>query len=249
MVHYCLNEWRKVIMAQKFVPVTRDAHQNKKIKPVKSFEFASEIHMVSVMMHEFSSAATVYPIIFLEDQESKMFRPMALLGLEPQVNLFVNDDGSWNAPYIPAIIRRYPFALAKTDKDNQYTICIDEESEYVNEDDGQPLFQDDGQIAPVMEQVKQYLTGLQQMEAATTQFCTALKEKYMYTPLNMHVRQADTVKRLTGAYAVHEERLNNLSDNDFLEFRSNNFLSAIYSHLTSLAQINNLVKIQAQKKQ
>jgi len=236
-------------MAQKFVPVTREAHQNKKIKPVRSFKFASDIHMVSVMMHEFASAATVYPIVFLEDQEAKMFRPMALLGLEPQINLFINKDGTWNASYIPAIIRRYPFALAKTNVDSQYTICIDEDSEYVNEEEGQPLFKEDGQIAPVMEQVKQYLTGLQQMETVTSQFCSTLKEKYMFTPLNMHVREADSVKRLTGAYAVHEERLNNLSDEDFLEFRKNNFLPAIYSHLTSLAQINNLVQIQNKRNQ
>jgi len=236
-------------MAQKFVPVTKEAHQNKKIKPVRSFEFASDIHMVSVMMHEFASAATVYPIVFLEDQEAKMFRPMALLGLEPQINLFINKDGTWNASYIPAIIRRYPFALAKTNVDSQYTICIDEDSEYVNEEEGQPLFNDDGQIAPVMEQVKQYLTGLQQMETVTSQFCSTLKEKYMFTPLNMHVREADSVKRLTGAYAVHEERLNSLSDEDFLEFRKNNFLPAIYSHLTSLAQINNLVQIQNKRNQ
>jgi len=234
-------------MTQNFVPVTREAHENKKIKPVNSFEFASEIHMVSVMMHEFLNAATVYPIVFLEDTENDVFRPMALLGLDPQENLFVQKDGTWKAPYIPAIIRRYPFALAKTQNDGQFTVCIDEASESVNEEEGQPLFNEDGSIAPVMEQVKQYLTGLQQMETITNDFCKTLKDKYMFTPLNMQVREADSVKRLTGAYAVHEEKLNNISDEDFLEFRKKNFLPAIYSHLTSLAQINNLVQLRTNK--
>ncbi|MBF0450308.1 MAG: SapC family protein [Candidatus Magnetomorum sp.] len=235
-------------MTQQFVPVTKEAHQNKKIKPVYTFDFASEIHMVSVMMHEFTNAATVYPIVFLEDPEKSDFRPMALLGLEPQVNLFITDEGKWNAPYIPAIIRRYPFALAKTQQEDQYTVCIDEASASVNEDDGQPLFKEDGSLAPLMEQVKQYLTGLQQMETLTSQFCKTLKDKYMFTPLNMQVREANNVKRLTGAYAIHEERLNNLSDEDFLSFRKQNFLPAIYSHLTSLAQINHLVQLQNEKK-
>ena len=230
-------------MTQNFVPVTKEAHQNKKIKPVRTFAFASEIHMVSVMMHEFLNAATVYPIVFLEDTDQDIFRPMALLGLEPNVNLYIDKDGNWKAPYIPAIIRRYPFALAKTQNDDQYTVCIDEASEAVNEEEGQPLYNDDGTIGPVMEQVKQYLTGLQQMEVMTTQFCKFLKDKYMFTPLNMQVREAETLKRLTGAYAIHEERLNNLPDKEFLEFRTNNYLSAIYSHLTSLGQINRLFEL------
>jgi hypothetical protein len=233
-------------MTQNFVPVTREAHQNKKIKPIQTFSFASEIHMVSVMMHEFQNAASVYPIVFLEDTERDIFRPMALLGLDPGINLFVN-DGKWKAPYIPAIIRRYPFALARTSNDDQFTICIDDTSEAVNEEEGQPMYNDDGTIGPVMEQVKQYLTGLQQMETITTNFCKKLKDKYMFTPLNMHVREAETVKRLTGAYAIHEERLNNLSDTDFLEFRKNNFLPAIYSHLTSLSQINRLVELRSSR--
>ena len=106
-------------MTQNFVPVTKDAHQNKKIKPIQTFAFASEIHMVSVMMHEFLNAASVFPIVFLEDTDQETFRPMALLGLEPQVNLFVDNEGAWKAPYIPAIIRRYPFALARTSNEDQ----------------------------------------------------------------------------------------------------------------------------------
>jgi len=235
------------MITQNFVPVTKAAHQNKRIKPIQTFAFASEIHMVSVMMHEFLSAASVYPIVFLEDPDQATFRPMALLGLEPQDNLFVTHEGTWKAHYIPAIIRRYPFALAKTQMDDQYTICIDEASEAVNEDEGQPLFNSDGTIGPVMEQVKQYLTGLQQMETVTSAFCKVLKEKYMFTPLNMHVREAETVKRLTGAYAIHEEKLNNLSEKDFLEFRKNNYLPAIYSHLTSLMQINRLIELRSQR--
>jgi len=234
-------------MTQNFVPVTRDAHQNKKIKPIQTFSFASEIHMVSIMMHEFLNAASVYPIVFLEDTDQETFRPMALLGLDPQLNLFIDNEGAWKAPYIPAIIRRYPFALAKTPNEDQFTICIDEASNALNDEEGQPLFNDDGTIAPVMEQIKQYLTGLQQMETITASFCKTLKDKYMFTPLNMHVREAEAVKRLTGAYAVHEEKLNNLSDADFLEFRKNNYLPAIYSHLTSLTQINRLVELRSQR--
>ena len=65
-------------------------------------------------MHEFARAAAVYPIVFVEDKTKDAFRPVTLLGLDAGENLFVSESGKWEASYIPAIIRRYPFALANT---------------------------------------------------------------------------------------------------------------------------------------
>jgi len=234
-------------MFKNIVPVTREAHQDKKIKKVDSFAFAANFHLASIMVHEFARAASMYPIVFVEDQESEEFRPVVLLGLEAQENLFVNDEGKWEASFIPAIIRRYPFALARTKEENRFTVCLDEQSELVSDEEGEPMFQEDGTPSKVLERVKQYLGELQQMEQVTKQFCQTLKDKYMFTPLNMRFRDTDTVKNISGAYVIHEQRLNNLSDEDFLSIRHQNLLAAIYSHLTSLAQVERLIQLREKR--
>lgn len=227
-------------MFKNITPITKEAHLNIKVKPIDNFDFVSDTHIASIMVHEFSRASSIYPIVFLEDKEQDQFRPVVLVGLEEGENLFVQDN-KWNASYIPAIIRRYPFALAQTGEEGRYTVCIDEESEFVNEEEGQALFDEDGEAGEVIERVKKYLTELQQMEQFTKEFCDYMKSNNMFTPLNMKVRVGDEVKNINGAYVINEERFNSLSDEKFLELRTKKYIPVTYAHLSSLAQIERLI--------
>jgi hypothetical protein len=231
-------------MFKNITPITKEKHEKIKVRPIDNFDFVKDTHIASVMVHEFSRAASTYPIVFLEDKANDKFVPVAMLGLQEGENLFINEN-KWNASYIPAIIRRYPFALAKTSEDGRYTVCIDESSEFVNEEEGQTLF-DNGEPAEVMERVKKYLAELQQMETFTAEFCETMKHENMYTPLNMKVRVGSEIKNISGAYVINEERFNSLNDEKFLELRAKKYIPVIYSHLSSLAQIERLVKLSDQ---
>jgi hypothetical protein len=227
-------------MFKNIVPITVERHRKIKIKPIENFDFAKNINMASIMLHEFSRAASIYPIVFVEDRQKDQFRPLVLLGLEDDENLFVQGD-KWKASYIPAIIRRYPFALAKTPDESRFIVCIDEESESVSEVEGEPLFNDKGEPGEIMERVKRYLAELQQMDKFTEEFCVYMKERNMFTPLNMKVRVGTKLRNITGAYIVNEERLNALSDESFLEMRAKKYIPVVYSHLSSLPQIERLL--------
>jgi hypothetical protein len=222
------------------VPITKESHATKKIKRIESYAFAANYNLASVMVHEFSKAAVNYPVVFIENKQNDGFRPVALLGFSEGENLFVDEDGKWNASYIPAIIRRYPFALAPTQKEGRFTVCIDESSDAVNDEEGQDMFDKNGEPTKLMEQVKRYLAGLHQMEMVTGQFCKTLAEKNLFMPLTMRFRDDKTIRNVGGAYVVNEKRLNSLSDEEFLALRKDNFLQPIYSHLISLAQVRQL---------
>lgn len=231
-------------MFQKVVPVNKEVHAKTRIKEITSFEFASKFHIAYVTMQEFTRAAAIFPIVFLEDKEKDEFRPVVLLGLNAGKNLFVDSAGKWQASYVPAIIRRYPFALTPRGDDGQYIVCIDEESSLVSTTEGSALFDDKGEPTQVIENVKRYLAELQQMDGLTRNFCAFLKENNMFTPLNLRVRDSSKVKNISGCYVINEERLNNLSDELFLEIKNKRYLPAIYGHLISLAQTERLVKLQ-----
>jgi hypothetical protein len=109
------------------VPVTLEKHRKVKIKTIENFDFVKDTNMASIMVHEFSRAASIYPIVFVEDRQNDRFSPVVLLGLEATENLFVQGD-KWQASYIPAIIRRYPFALARTGTEDRFVVCIDDQS-------------------------------------------------------------------------------------------------------------------------
>lgn len=235
-------------MFKKVVPVNYERHSSKKIKPVDNFRFASKFHIAYLTMHEFVRAAAIYPLVFIEDKEKDQFRPVAMLGLDAGENLFIGDNGRWDASYIPAIIRRYPFALSSVGEGKQYLVCIDEESELVSDTEGSPMFTDKGEPTQVIENVKKYLSELQQMDTITQEFCKFLAEHNLFVPLNMRVRQDDKVKNISGCYVINEERLNNLSDELFIGVRNKRYLPAIYAQLTSLSQIERLVMLKDEQK-
>lgn len=234
-------------MFEKVVPVNRERHARSKIREITGFGFASSFHIAYLTMHEFARAAAVYPIVFVEDKEKDAFRPVTLLGLDAGENLFVGEAGKWEASYIPAIIRRYPFALANTGTEGQFTICIDEGSDLVSETEGSALFDEKGEPTQVIENVKRYLSELQQMDQITLEFAKTMAELNMFTPLQVRVRDGDHEKNIAGCWVVNEERLNKLSNDKFLELRVKRYLPAIYAQLMSLAQIERLMKLKEKR--
>lgn len=234
-------------MFEKVVPVNRERHAQKRIKDITGFGFASKFHVAYITMHEFARAAAVYPLVFVEDKAKDEFRPVAMLGLEASENLFVNAESKWEASYVPAIIRRYPFALADSGEEGRFTICVDEGSELFSDSEGALMFDDKGEPTPLIDNVKRYLAELQQMDVLTREFTRYLTEHNMLTPLNMRVREADRVKNIAGCYVINEERLNNLSDERFLEMRAKRYLPAIYAQLISLAQIERLMTLKEKR--
>jgi len=233
-------------MFKSVVPISLKKHGKKRIKTLQNFDFAKEANMASIMVHEFSRAASIYPIVFMEDKRNNQFRPVVLLGLEQGENLFIQKD-RWQASYVPAIIRRYPFALAKTGEEGRFTICIDEQSELLNDEEGQPLFEDNGEPAELMNRVKRYLSDLQKMDLFTDAFCKYLAEKNLFAPLNMKIRIGKEMRNIKGAYVVNEERINALSDEVFIEMRTRKYIPVVYSHLSSLSQIERLINFKDKK--
>ncbi len=229
-------------MFQKLVPLNSVQHANKKIKALEGYQFASQAHVASLMIHEFTRAAPIYPIVFLDDGKGGYF-PYAMLGLDLGENLFVEPSGRWQATYIPAVVRRYPFALAQGNQPDQLTVCIDEGSVLVNDSEGDPIFTADGEPTPILDNAKRYLSELQQMEVQTYAFCRFLVEQDLLTPLQMRVSQNSQAKNITGCHMISEEKLNKLSNEQFIQLRAKGFLPAVYAHLLSLGQAERLVAL------
>jgi hypothetical protein len=230
-------------MFERVVPVNKERHAGKKVRASNDFRFASKFHVAYVTVHEFARAAAIYPLVFLEDKDSDQFRPVALMGLDAGENLFVDGQGQWAGSYIPAIIRRYPFALTKAAEADRFIVCVDEASDLLSDTEGASLFDEQGNPTQVIENVKRYLGELQQMDTMTHEFGQFLVHNNLLTPLNMRVNAANQARNITGCYVINEERLNNFSEAKFLEVRQKGYLPAIYAHLISLSQIERLASM------
>lgn len=230
-------------MFRDLVALNSKRHAALRVRPQTGFEFAKGVHMSALMQAEMVRAAALYPIVFVEDPAIDSFRPMALLGLREGENVYVDIDGSWLASYVPAVIRAYPFALARAageGESERFAVCIDAASDLVSLTEGARLFDAQGAPTEALEQARQWLQQIREMQLRTDVFCRALAARNLFTPFAVRARRGDETLEVNGCYVINEERLDGLPDAKLSELRSAGWLSSIYAHLVSLQQFERL---------
>ncbi|MCC2607261.1 SapC family protein [Planctobacterium marinum] len=220
-------------------------HQNLRVKPNTDVSDLKEQNLLPLVIAEFASAAVEFPICFVQNPNNQRYQVVALMGIERGENLFVKED-KWDASYMPARYTHAPFGLLRNpDDDTQYGIAIDVEHTQVSETEGQALFTEDGEETEFLKKQKEAMAKYLEQEHITTLFAKELAEKEMLVTRNISVNIGEKRMSVDGVAMVDEEKLNNMSDEDFLELRKKGMLPSIYMHLNSMRQVNNLMKRKA----
>src|SRR4029453_11374841 len=111
------------------VPLDAAVHRRKRLQPLSDFSVAKDLHAVFLAATEFPAAALSFPIIFVHTGQTladgkAMIAPVALLGVAANENLHV-DGTRWDAGYVPAFIRRFPFLTAGVQESDRFAVFID----------------------------------------------------------------------------------------------------------------------------
>lgn len=227
-----------------YVPLQKERHKNLRIKPGRSYEYFNTHHMVPVTAKEFSDLAASYPIIFIKDAESGVFKSAALFGFKPGQN-FYYDNGIWNANYLPISIRSYPFMLTGAEiGSDELIICIDESCGFLSyeDSDGELLIDSNDQATPLMDQIRRFLYESLQSEISTAAFIKWLLTKDLLVEQKISLL-GEEAKRVGGIYIVDRIRFNNISDDDQFYAFTNKYLEAIHAHWISLAHVDSLISL------
>ena len=122
-------------------PLSSTIHGNYKVRTSDTAPYLAGHNAVPLTIDEFVSAQRHFPIVF---SAGEMPVPLALMGLNDGVNVFVDDDGKpQNHIYVPAYVRRYPYLLARLDPaKDELSLCFDPTSDLIGElEEGSPLFE------------------------------------------------------------------------------------------------------------
>jgi hypothetical protein len=160
--------------------------------------------------------------------------PVAILGVRSNENLFLNQDGSWQAKYIPAFVRRYPFVFSSVE--GKFVLCVDEAFAGFNrEGRGQRLFTEDGSPSAYTEGILKFLQDYQAQFVTTQRFCNRIRELGLLETTTAKVTvEAGTPVSLSGFLAVNRAKLKALSGEILAELAGSDELELIYLHLQSL---------------
>ena len=200
--------------------------------------------MVSVS--EFADAALSFPILFVRAAPDALGKdtvaPVAVFGMKPGENLFVTADDKWDAGYVPAMLRAYPFTMARIEGSDRWAIVFDNTWEGMSRTEGLPLFNEKGEATELLNGIHKFVQDLETDLERTRQACAALLEMKLLKPMRFDATLASGESlSVDGFMTVDEEALAKLPDAQIAQMYRNGLLGLLQIHTLSLNNMRRLL--------
>ncbi|WP_404367608.1 SapC family protein [Sphingomonas sp. MMS24-J45] len=220
-------------------PLSSETHAAFKLRVQDRAKFLVGQHAIPITVDEFVAAQRTLPIVFTTGDDAI---PIALMGLNEGVNVFIEDDGKMidEPVYVPAYVRRYPFMLARLRPDaEELSLCFDPTADTLGAfEDGEALFED-GKPTEIVQNILTFNEQFEQAGARTANFMTELRELGLLmdgeVTLQMQGFEQPFVYR--GFQMINEEKLNDLRGDQLRKIQKSGLLALIYAHMFSLAAL------------
>jgi hypothetical protein len=221
--------------------ITPEQHKGKYWKRYDSYTFVEKNNLAPLLAAEISKAIHAFPMAFINQGENFML--VGLMSLTPGKNMFVAPNGQWLGVYVPSVFRGYPFRLARAEAKDDLILCIDEDSGLISDTEGEPFFDEQGQLAKPVKDVLDFLSQVEHNRMATQQAVSTLADAGLITEWPLKVKAGEGEKNIAGVYMVDEAKLNSLDDEAFLKLRKTGSLPLAYAQLLSMGNIQVFEKL------
>jgi hypothetical protein len=219
---------------------TRD-HANWRARGADKASWLAGVHAVPLTVEEFPQAGRHFPIIFASGENPV---PLALMGLNEGVNVFVDADGTVaQGVYLPAYARRYPFMLAKLQPDtDELSLCFDPSCGLIGDfTDGEPLFDGD----QPSEATKAALAFCEQFEQAgqrTQAFLDEIRKHDLLMEGEVSIQPNNGGEPFVyrGFQMINQEKLRDMRGDVLRGWAQSGLLPLIYAHMFSLELISQI---------
>jgi hypothetical protein len=228
----------QLLFYERAVPLSKERHADWSVEMGGDYSFARHVNAVPLLATEIPAAAAEYAIVFTGTDETVM--PAALLGIRNDENVYLTETGGWQAKYIPAFVRRYPFVVSSSGNGATFTLCFDEGFPGCNQEGrGQRLFDDNGQATPYLERTLTFAKDFQAQYGPTVGFCKKLTDLNLLDPMKARIKsKTGPEMSLAGFMAVNRDRLKALAGETLSELAKTNELELVYAHLASMKNVS-----------
>ena len=232
----------QLLIYESAVPVSGARHGGWSVEVGGDYSFTKSVNSVPLMAVEFPHAASEYAIVFSGSADA--FIPAVILGMRGNENLYLGGEGAWQAKYIPAFVRRYPFVFSSSQDGKTFTLCIDEAFPGFNQEGrGQRLFDDEKKPSGYVSNVLKFLEQYQVEFRRTQAFCNKIKDLGLLEPMRAQANLPSGERlALTGFMAVSRDKLKALPGDKLAELAKTDELELLYLHLQSMRNFAAMVQ-------
>ena len=236
-------------------PIALDSrmHKNLRIDIRPSATYGDHVNRTLAFTTEFGELHKELPILFHKDPESGAYHAHAILGLDADENLFV-DDHEWLCNYVPAMLARGPFLIGAQDPSGgageqaEPVILIDRDDQRVGVHDGQPLFLDSGDNSPYLENVLRSLRIIHHGATLDKEFYSCLESMDLLEPVSIKATLSNIEQvHLHSYHTINEDKLAELDGESLKRLNSLGLLGHIFYALSSLGNVRKLIEMKNRK--
>ncbi len=227
-----------------YAVLNKEKHRHVRIKTGYGAALGDAAMFAMTYPMEFRDIQGCYPILFTKDPNTGGFFAAAVLGFEADENLFLEAD-SWDASYIPAVIRRQPFMIATGGEgdDKAPVVSLDLEHPRVSENEGEALFDDDGNPTEFLQHKIALLDKLHRGLQHGKGFMDSLLEHELLEPITFDIAFNDGSKKsVQGFYSIAEERLYQLPGDVLESLNQAGYLQPVFMAVASLSRMRDVIE-------
>jgi hypothetical protein len=214
-------------------------HKDLRVITKRGAQYGDNIMFALTFPSEFRNLQAHYPIVFRKTDDGAGFEAIALFGLEEGENLFLEGE-RWNAE-VPLLVERQPFLIGR--KGEELMVHVDLDSPRVSQTEGEPVFLPHGGASEYLDRMNSSLLTIHQGLEAAGPFVAALKEYDLLESFVLDVTLDDGSQgRLSGFYAIHEDRLAALEPEALGRLHRAGYLQAIFMVVASLSNFRSLIE-------
>lgn len=224
--------------------LNKDKHRQLRIKTGYGAALGDAVMYAMTYPMEFRDIQSCYPILFTKDSNTGGFFPAAILGLEPDQNLFLKDD-RWDATYVPALVQRQPFLIATGGEGDNKPPVVSLELDHprVSLDEGEALFDSDGNSTDFFGQKIELLDKLHHGLQHSNGFIDTLLQHELLEQITLDFAFADGGKKtLEGFFCIAEERLYQLKGDVLESLNQAGYLQPVFMAVASLSRIRDIIE-------
>ena len=224
--------------ATEIAPLSKERHAGWSLDWKGRYGFARQFGFLPITLAEMPTAARSLPIFFV--REAAGLKPIVLLSVQKGDNHFVQADGTWDAGYVPAVLRQYPFIVGLVESQDQAVLCIDQAySGFNREGRGSALFDESGEPAEVVRNALEFGRQLARAKAVTDRFCKVLLELDILAPVDLTMKgPAGKTADVRGLQTVSREKLKSLGSERAQDLLKTDMMETLFLQLHSLENLN-----------
>ena len=243
-------------MDHQYTPLDSTQHRQHGWKRQPNFLFAQTDVCAPLLLAEIPYASAIYVLGFAQ-RPAGGYQLVALQGLRPGENLFVDSAGQWLREYVPSHYQAYPFRILQGQQGGQtiHLLGFDRASGLYREQPDpekaeERFFDDAGELQPLTKKMVEFLQARTKSEQRTQRAVDALDAAHLLEPWPLPVEDPNpdpSRALLTGLNRISQGALNALDATALQSLRDNGALAIAYAQLFCQPRLGFLRQLDALK--